>query len=111
MAASRRIYSFYSAARCHKRAVALIARSDLIGTTPSRRIAASALTLVSVEVRLSLETLNSLRRFVYLSSGALDSRSPDPDFFFKIYIQKRPFLHHVLAELRGKSDGRWQLSG
>lgn len=81
----------YSAARCHKSAGALIVRSDLIGTTPSRRIAAPALTLVSVEVGLSLETLNSLRRFVCLSSGDLDSRSL-VFFLKKNYIQNAAFF-------------------
>lgn len=72
----------YSAARCHKSAGALIVRSDLIGTTPSRRrIAASALTLVSVEVWLPLETLNYLRRLVCLSSGDIASGALVSFFF------------------------------
>lgn len=32
-------------------------------------------------------------------------------WFFFLNPPKRPVRRHVLAELRGQSDGRWQLSG
>lgn len=54
------------------------------------------------------------RRLVCLSSGDLASGAFSVCYFFYLKKKnppKRPVRRHVLAELRGQSDGRWQLSG